>query len=449
MPLPADLEIQAQEAPLNDKARIALQNLSRKYQDDKDLEKKLKDVAVTITEVSHKINETAYHKKKRHDNKLAKLAARNEEEDADEKQEYDTFQAKVADLTQKMDHSMRQTIDNRIWSEQLPDNVRHVSTRAIDAASQPTQRTTPHNDDSDEDDETVQASTVAHQDTPSALLHAALSTTKNQWHSKSLTDRYAHDPAYASFYSSLWDAQHPTENAPPLPAPALWFAREEDPSNGPTGTQDEDDVMDGDDTDLVLATERISLKCPITLQHYRDPVTSSICNHSFERTAIFDMLKVSTDHVPFTPTQTAELTQLSRAERARRENAMKLQRVRCPTSGCDKFFTESDLHPNPVLLRKVNREIEAQRRANAERDEYDDEDEDEDELQGPRGTQRKPFGLDGTSSPPPVDAKRERGARMKSERRSVVPQTQTSPPSGTQRTTAEGAIVVDLDDDDE
>ena len=134
---------------------------------------------------------------------------------------------------------------------------------------------------------------------------------------------------------------------------------------------------------------------------------------------------------------------------------MRVKRVRCPDAGCKQFITESSLRSNPVLLRKVTRELEAQRRRDAQSS--DVEDDDEDELHGPSGTQRQPFGLDGIESSPPPGARRAsgrvKGEKVKSERRSgrmsVVPQTQMSPPSGTQRTTAEGATVVDLDDDDE
>ena len=452
--MPSSADVQALEAPLNDKARTALQDLTRKSDSDRSYNEKLRQAAELITEITGKINDRGYELKQRHDKKLKRLAEKQEEEDEDDKKEFDDFQNPVAELTEKMDHSMRKTIDNRIWAQELPGSLRHVSDRAMNAPTQATQA----QDNEDGNNDTLGTECVAPEDTPSALLHAALTTNTTRWTSKTLTERYAHDNDYASFYKTLWDARHPSENAPPLPAPALWFAREENPSTAlsqPHASQPDSHSNDPDDDDLAVASERVSLKCPITLRFFSDPVTSDICNHTFDRTAILDMLKTSNDTEPFSPAQQAELSHLPRAERQRAENHMRVKRVRCPDSGCRQYITESSLRPNPVLLRKVNREIEAQRRRNAESD--DDEDEDEDELQGPGGTQRKPFGLDGIDSSPPPESKR--SGRVKSERmsgrgvsarRSVVPQTQlSSPPSGTQRTTAEGATVMELDDDDD
>ena len=450
----AAVEVQALEAPLNDKARTALQDLARKYQTDRAYDEKLKQATELITQLTGGLNDRGYDLKQRHDKKLNRLAENKEEENEDEKKQFDDFQDRVAELTRKMDHSMRTTIDNRIWAQELPNTLRQVSDRAMNPSTQPTQQ----RDNEDSEDDTQPPPTVAPEETPSALLHAAISTNTTRWNDKSLTERYAHDNDYASFYKTMWDAQHPSETAPPLPAPALWFAREENPTailSQPDA--DHNAAAPAEDDDLAVAAERVSLKCPITLQQFRDPVTSDACKHSFERTAIFDMLKMSTEHEPFTATQQQQLSQLSRNERHRHENKMRIKRVRCPDSGCRQFITESSLRSNPVLLRKVTRELEAQRRRDAQSSDVEDDD-DGDELHGPSGTQRQPFGLDGIeSSPPPPGAGRAsgrvKGERVKSERRSgrmsVVPQTQMSPPSGTQRTTAEGATVVDLDDDDD
>ena len=48
----------------------------------------------------------------------------------------------------------------------------------------------------------------------------------------------------------------------------------------------------GDD-DLTVASEKISIKCPITLLPMKDPVTSTKCPHSFEKEAILSMINAS------------------------------------------------------------------------------------------------------------------------------------------------------------
>jgi len=43
----------------------------------------------------------------------------------------------------------------------------------------------------------------------------------------------------------------------------------------------------------VVASERISIKCPLTLLPMKDPVTSQKCPHSFEKEAILSMINAS------------------------------------------------------------------------------------------------------------------------------------------------------------
>lgn len=423
MPLPANLEVQPQEAPLNHEAQRALQDLTRKYQNDRSFDQKLEDATDLIREITGSLNDKAYDRKRIHDKKLARLKEKGEVEDEEDREEFEAFQKKAKETTESIENSMRKLIDTRVWAQELPTTLQHVTTNAIKSSTQATQRSTqPQRDPDEDDDDDMErdTATVAPEDTASALLHAALSTQSTDWNSKSLTDRYAHHNDYATFYKTLWDAQHPGENAPPLPAPALWFAREENPSSqypsqypsqhNPSQPNRHPSTNLFSDNDLEIAAERVSTKCPITLARYRDPVTSSVCNHSFERTAILGILNSSTDHAPPTPAQIAELSHLPRKERTRRELQLsRIKHVQCPL--CEKFITEASLRANPVLLRKANREAEAERRE--EEGDEDEEDEDEDELQGPGGTQRRPFGVDGieSSPPPPPLASGRRGSR--------------------------------------
>ena len=47
------------------------------------------------------------------------------------------------------------------------------------------------------------------------------------------------------------------------------------------------------DEDIAIASEKKSLKCPITLLTMVDPLSSTKCPHSFERSAILEMLQLS------------------------------------------------------------------------------------------------------------------------------------------------------------
>lgn len=106
----------------------------------------------------------------------------------------------------------------------------------------------------------------------------------------------------------MHDAQHPGDDAPPLANASTWFPADPTlatststrntrahanghPTTAAAGAEDDDD------DDLAIASERISIKCPLTLLPYKDPVTSTKCPHSFEKAAILDMISKSAGRV--------------------------------------------------------------------------------------------------------------------------------------------------------
>jgi E3 SUMO-protein ligase NSE2 len=440
MPLPADLQVQPLEAPLNTKAKQALQALNARYQKETSMQQKMKESTKILIETTGNLNDRAYERRTKYERRLKKLKERGEEENEEDREEIEEFQRKADELTRKMEFAMRRIIDNRVWAEDLPNIIASVNNSAIDASNRAAARPSPQNEE-DSDDTTLTAA-VAQDETPASLLETALDKQTTNWTSKSLTARYAEDDAYASFHKTLWDAKHPEDTAPPMPSLDLMLGREENEGGHVDSTMTS---AQNADEDLAIASERVSLKCPLTLQYFRDPVTASTCGHTFDNSAILNMLKTSTDALPLTPVQLQELAGLRNQERVRTENQMKIKKVRCPV--CSRFLQEKDLKPNPVLLRRVQRKIEqerleVERREREEAGEEDSDDED-DEMQGPRGTQRLPVGVD--SSPAGEARVKRKQERLKRERMSGA----SGLPSGTQRTTAKGATVVDLDDDDD
>lgn len=137
------------------------------------------------------------------------------------------------------------------------------------------------------------------------------------------------------------DAKFPNEEAPPLPHSSTWFEHMEDPnvskvsSGQQRSTRSRAQPSDESDDDIAIERERISMKCPLTLLPYQDPVTSTKCPHSFERQAIYDMIGRSTMYAPHG------------AGRGR------VRALRCPV--CSMTLTKDDLRPDPVLLRRVRR----------------------------------------------------------------------------------------------
>jgi hypothetical protein len=173
------------------------------------------------------------------------------------------------------------------------------------------------------------------------------------WTSKSLHDRYASDRGYAEFKAMEFEGYHDDEQED-APGPETWFATEE-PAPG-TATQG---AADDSDDDVQIARAKISTKCPLTLQEFKVPVMSTKCKHTFEKSAIEEMI------------------------------GRRLQ-VQCPCGGCPnvrsplsylpshfyhlltrrKFITRAQLEPNDKLLRKIRR---IQQSRNRHREELDDD----------------------------------------------------------------------------
>lgn len=110
--------------------------------------------------------------------------------------------------------------------------------------------------------------------------------------------RYATHNNYVGFKRIVHDALHPGDDAPPVPHPDTWFPESPHASNsGQARTRNARNHHQTDadlsDDDIAIAREKTSLKCPITLLPFRDPVTSKKCPHSFEKEAILSMISQS------------------------------------------------------------------------------------------------------------------------------------------------------------
>ncbi|RPB04829.1 hypothetical protein L873DRAFT_1798647 [Choiromyces venosus 120613-1] len=168
----------------------------------------------------------------------------------------------------------------------------------------------------------------------SGRYESILATKKRNWDALSNADKYANSPEYLDFRRSFWEARNPEI---PLPPPRSWFA---------SGAQDDDG------SDVEIAQEKQSYKCPLTLRPFENPVRSTICPHAFEKDAIENMIRNS-----------------------------RVQGVACPTPGCAKMLTLRVLKEDPVLKRKVIRALALEKRKRQIQEyESDDEGEAEEEA---------------------------------------------------------------------
>ncbi|KAF9107764.1 hypothetical protein BGX29_005051 [Mortierella sp. GBA35] len=117
------------------------------------------------------------------------------------------------------------------------------------------------------------------------------------------------NPDLQDFRTKVWEVHH---SSSALPTSA--YGEDED-------NEDMEIVVTGDGNNVQ------SLKCPLTTNFLEDPVTSSLCKHSFSNAAIRAMIQ-------------------SRPNRST-----------CPVHGCNRSITLEMLQPNKALARKVARQI--------------------------------------------------------------------------------------------
>src|SRR3954447_8897635 len=212
MPSVATFQPQPPVAPLNSTAQQALTEILQAQASRKRVAASLNDAAKKLTEVAGQLNDRGTELRLRHARLQARLEANGEEMDEEERIEYDTFQGKVKDLTQRMDHGIRSVIDGQIWLENVPDTLKAVATRTgalAEATQQQTQGPTPivtqrNRSEDDEDMDADEAESVGPliakppqpSDAPIALLRSAFAEQSSSWQLKSLTERYANSNEY-------------------------------------------------------------------------------------------------------------------------------------------------------------------------------------------------------------------------------------------------------------
>ncbi|OBZ71434.1 E3 SUMO-protein ligase nse2 [Grifola frondosa] len=103
--------------------------------------------------------------------------------------------------------------------------------------------------------------------------------------------------------------------------------------------EDGDDSDDDDDVQVGGVTQ--DYKCPLTLTTLIDPLTSSVCGHSFSAGAIREFLGPN-----------------------------KNSKKKCPASGCNQYLNIGDLHPDKELARRAR---DAARREQAREEDSDEE----------------------------------------------------------------------------
>ncbi|KAK9239091.1 zinc-finger of the MIZ type in Nse subunit-domain-containing protein [Lipomyces kononenkoae] len=157
--------------------------------------------------------------------------------------------------------------------------------------------------------------------------------------------KYSANKHYLNFKRRVWENTYGDDDMPPV---GDWFDAH---GSSKTVTQIHEREADDGDDDLVVAQEKRSLKCPVSLALFVNPVTSNVCPHTFSKDAIFSLFVENT-----------------------RGRHRSLANITCPVAGCDKILVKENLIENPIIARQVERYIERQhQQEEAEFDKLDEE----------------------------------------------------------------------------
>ncbi|KAF8672136.1 Zinc-finger of the MIZ type in Nse subunit [Rhizoctonia solani] len=159
---------------------------------------------------------------------------------------------------------------------------------------------------------------------PASILDAGFEKRIETYRSQTSRQKYGKSQSLKGFISDVWETYRPEESAPTVNS---ILPREE-------GDPEESD----DEMEVGGVTQ--DYKCPLTLQIYDDPLTSTVCGHSFSADAIRTYVRTNN---------------------------------RCPAQGCNAQISSAVLKEDKVLQKKARAaKRRAAREETASADEIDD-----------------------------------------------------------------------------
>ncbi|CAG8106458.1 unnamed protein product [Penicillium salamii] len=370
---------QAPEAPLTlEDQRQFASLLSSNHL--RDLRTHIQHAIDKLTASGGEVNERLADARGRYEREKENKRRQGEEVEPDEEsEEYQRLaeeETKVEAITARLEEKTRSIVDSSARLQGLTDAIGEVereeadsiqaamgarqtrsrrSRRMVNEDGEEEEAEDPQDDDY-EDAQEKEARERNAQNPPSSRIVAKIAEETEKWSGMSLTERYAGDNNYIGFYKMVHDSKFPSDDVPPLPHSSTWFSHMEDPaqSRGVSTRTRRNQAPADDDDEIAIQRERVSLKCPLTLLPFEDPVTSTKCPHSFEREAIENMINSSRTTV---------------APPDSRRGQGRVKYIKCPV--CATPLCGHDLRPDPVLLRKVRRAQELEERE-AEDDHLED-----------------------------------------------------------------------------
>ncbi|KAI9691008.1 MAG: hypothetical protein M1822_008628 [Bathelium mastoideum] len=355
------LELPAYESPLYSLSSAQQRDLQHleKFKSLTNLSTHLQHANECITAMAADINDRYTERQTSFEKRKTKRSHQAMGEDGPDLQEEETeleaMRERVDKITQRMEETVRKIIDSSKYVESIGNGLREAQKQATGDAARATQhtqsqaqgRSTAGDEESQADFEPTDPGASARAESLSKLYTNKLEREKERWQTFSLQRRYAQHKDYKAFRDLVHDAQNPDGDTEPS-NPDTWFSdRPGSPAPGITrrhrtsNGENSDDGSESDTSDIAIARERISTKCPLTLREFEDPVTSARCPHSFEKTAIQSLIR----------------------ESQIRDGPQRERVVQCPVGGCSQMLSEKDMRSDPTMVRKIRRLQAAKARA--------------------------------------------------------------------------------------
>lgn len=254
-----------------------------------------------MTDAAAAINEVL-QKREDKSRRLREKRAQKGDEDGDDSHDesLEEMQERVDRLTRKMEETVRHILDGQQFVADLEKNLEALPTDAGRSSQiAPNTRSQRHEEDEDEDEDDPDPTlpgTAGGSQRPAAsvLFRESLTKDRERYQGLDYGARYAQNNNYIGFRSAVHDAQFPDQDQE-LPHHTTWFQRNQ-PAAGLTMREARRIAAgqgDDDDDDIQMTRANFNTKCPLTLQEFRDPVSSKKCPHSFEKSAIMDLINRS------------------------------------------------------------------------------------------------------------------------------------------------------------
>ncbi|KAK8130892.1 hypothetical protein PG984_007330 [Apiospora sp. TS-2023a] len=319
-------EYEPPSCPLDNQSRrqildLATQLHSTKYND------QLANTLKMLEDSVRDINDNYAERK----GELKALQARRREKGAEEANEQERalkatvlkLREVVPELTESSEEAVRDLIDWQVEAEDEKKALREIQALLEDESRQ----AAVHAEQADPDGDLFEVKGPRH------FFNEVREAQTEEYYTKSMYQKYGMNNDYIHFKKLWHDAVHSREeHPPPVPDARRWFDQQ----------GDEEEAAGDSDEDLIVAGEVQDFRCPLSMVVMKEPYTSKLCKHSFEKAAILEYLP---------------------------KNGTSKE---CPVAGCDKHPKKSDLYFDDLLVRRI-------KRATARQSETQDDDVDEDD----------------------------------------------------------------------